>query len=238
MIMKTVLCTASLIASAAAWAADTGTIVNEWSGVTGDKANMAAFAFRADAGVYPNSVTPFGSLTPVFQLNALTLTRPNDAVTPSFGGGARQTTDADTAVYLDLYSSYDGAAFGGYLGSSSSSVTWNSTLPGEPYTFGFAGLTLDSNQKYWFVFSEDNVDGEVSNFRFLVNTSGDNSTPGQGKGYLVDDTVQGITQGGLSQDWAAAYTVHFTAIPEPSIGLLGFLGGMALLGTRYGLRRR
>lgn len=236
--MKTVLCTASLVVSAAAWAADTGTIVNEWSGVAGDKANMAAFAFQADAGIYPNSVTPPGSLTPVFQLDALTLRRPNDTVTPSFGAGARQTTDADTPVYLDLYSSYDGAAFGDYLGSSSSAVTWNSTVADQPYTFSFAGLTLDSSQKYWFAFSEDNVDGEVSNFRFLVNTSGDNTTPGQGKGYLVDDAVQGITQGGAGQDWGTAYTVHFTAIPEPSVGLLGLLGGIALLGTQCGLRRR
>ncbi|HOY59247.1 MAG TPA: hypothetical protein PK640_14070 [Verrucomicrobiota bacterium] len=236
--MKTAICTASLIVGAAACAADTGTIVNEWSGVAGDKANMAAFAFRADAGIYPNSVTPLGSLTPVFQLDALTLRRPNDAVTPNFGGGARQTTGADTPVYLDLYSSYDGAAFGGYLGSSSSSVTWNSTVADQPYTFSFSGLTLDSNQKYWFVFSEDDVDGEVSNFRFLVNTSGDNAASGQGKGYLVGDAVQGITQGGAGQDWGTAYTVQFTAIPEPGVLLLGLFGGIALLGTRCGLRRR
>lgn len=230
--MKTPVYLGALVILSAAVAAQADTIVNVWSGVSGDKANCAAFAFRADAGSYPDSVTPLGALTSSFYLDAVTLIRPADTTTPSMGTGVRQITSADSPVYLDVYTGLEAGVFTGYVGSSSSSVAWSSTASDQPYTFDFAGLTLESSAKYWFVFSEDDAEGEVSNFRFKVNTSGDNMTPGQGKGYLLNDTAQVMKQAGATDDWGTAYTVTFTAVPEPSILALLALGGGALLFRR------
>ena len=231
--MKTRIGVVALLAAGAVFTARADTIVNAWSGVSGDKANCAAFAFKADAGIYPDSVTPAGALSPTFFLNAVTLTRPGDTTTPSIGTGARQITSADAPVYLDVYAGLDSGVFTGYLGSSATAVTCAGTASDQPYTFDFNGLTLESSVKYWFVFSEDALEGEVSNFRFKVNTSGDNLTPGQGKGYLVNDTAQVMKQNGATDDWGTAYTVTVTAVPEPSTIALLALGGVALF-----LRRR
>ncbi len=214
----------------ASFTTQAATIDNVWSGAGGDKANLAAFAFRADAGTFPDSVMPAGSLTSVFQIDALTLIRPNDTTTPSIGAGAYQITSADAPVYVDVYSGYDSGTFSGYLGSSSG-VTWSSTIADQPYTFAFSGVQLQSDQKYWFVFSEDASDGEVSNFRMKVNTSGNDATAGPGRGYMVGDLAQVIKQNGAADDWGMAYTVSFTAIPEPTtIALLAI--GAALLISR------
>ncbi len=231
--MKIKLCLAALLIGTVVFvSAQSGTIHNAWSGVSGDKANMAAVAFQADAGIYPDSITPAGALVSptALWLDALTLTRPDDTTSLSTGTGARQTTSVDTPVYVDVYSTYDSVnkAFSDYLGSSSTSVAWSQTVQNQDYTFGFSGITLQSNQKYWFVFSEDNIDGEVSNFRMKVNTAGDDATVGQGKGYLVGDTVQGFGQNNNNVDWGTAYTVSFTVIPEPAIGALVALGGLVL----------
>lgn len=219
--------------------AQADTLSNAWSGVSGDKANLSAFAFRADAGTYPASVDPLGSLPPAttFSLNSLTLYRPNDTTTPNFGTGTRQLTDANTPVFIDIYTAMPTAGtFSGYVGSSSSSVVWSGTTANTPYTLNFTGITLDSSTKYWFVFSEDNLDGDVSNFRLYVNTSGADTAAGSGKGYLVGDTAQALAQNGVVQDWGMAYTVDFTAIPEPSAVVLGLIGLGALTLLRF--RRR
>ncbi len=206
------------------------TIVNPWSGVTGDRGNMSAFAFKADAGNYPASITPADSLTPTFSLGEMTLLRPNDVTTPVFGTGVRQTTDANTPVFLDIYTTAAaGNVFSGYVGSSSSSVTWSSTTQDGAYTFSFTGITLDSATKYWFVFSEDNVDGDIANFRAKLNTSGNNTTAGPGQGYLVNDLAQSVSQDNVTRDWGVAYTA---TVPEPSSALLGGLGLLGLLRRR------
>jgi len=208
------------------------TISNNWSGVAGDRGNMTGFAFRADAGSFPASVDPAGSLTPNISLNSLTFFRPNDTTTPSFGTGTRQVTDANTPVFLDVYSTLSSGVFSGYLGSSSTSVAWANTVQDQAYSFAFAGLTLSSSTKYWFVFSEDNLAGDDANFRVKLNTSGNDTTPGEGKGYLVNDTVQGLTQGGANQDWGFAFTADFTPVPEPSIAALCLVAGACLLRRR------
>lgn len=220
---KELILTACLLAGTALIQGQT--ISNPWSGVTGDRGNMVGFAFRADAGTFPDSITPPGSLGAQLTLNGISLWRPNDIQTPVFGTGARQLTDANTPVFIDIYMGYDAGAFSGYVGSSSSSVVWTDTTPDQPFSFAFAGLTLQTTTKYWFVFSEDGVEGEISNFRAKLNTSGDNLTPGAGKGYLVGDTAQAITQAGALQDWGFAYTVN--VVPEPtvvSLALVGLLG--------------
>lgn len=224
------------IALAASGLAQPFTLDNPWSGTTGDKANLAGFAFRADAGTYPASVTPPGALGDTFELASLTLIRPNDTVTPAFGSAAvGQLTDASTPVYVDIYTGYAAGTFSGYLGSSTTGVAWSGTVQDQPYTFAFSGITLQNTTQYWFVFSEDGAEGEVSQFRAKVNTSGDNLTPGPGKGYLVNDTVQTISAsnaGALGQqDWGVAYTV--AAVPEPSTLTLAGLGlGLLLLRRR------
>jgi hypothetical protein len=208
------------------------TISNPWSGVSGDKGNMSAFAFQANAGTYPASINPTGSLTAEFSLDSLTLTRPNDTTTPVFGTGLRQLASADTPVFIDIYTSLSAGVFSGYLGSSTSSVLWSGTTADQPFTFNFTGITLQSSSKYWLVFSEDNVDGDISNFRAKLNTSGDNLTPGPGKGYLINDTSQALTQANAEQDWAFAYSVSFMPIPEPSVLSLGLLGLVVLARRR------
>lgn len=218
-----------LLATAALGQAQT--ISNPWSGVTGDRGNMVGFAFKATGGNYPGSVAPADSLTPLFTIDSLTLLRPNDTTTPNFGTGDRLLTDANAPVFVDIYTTYSGGVFSDYVGSSSSSVTWSSTVQDQAYTFNFTGINLQDSTKYWFVFSEDGVAGEVSNFRAKLNTSGDDLTAGPGKGYLVGDTAQAITQAGVLQDWGFAYTVGFTPVPEPSVVSLGLLG-VALLAWR------
>lgn len=220
------------LASAFVPAMHAATISNNWSGVTGDRGNMTGFAFQADAGNFPASIDPSGSLGPAISLNSLTFFRPNDTTSPSFGTGTRQVTDANTPVFLDVYTTLSGGVFSGYLGSSSSSVAWASTVQDQPYSFDFAGLTLGSNTKYWFVFSEDNVEGDDANFRMKLNTSGNDTTPGEGKGYLVNDTIQGLTSSGATQDWGFAFTANFTPVPEPSIAALCLIGGACLLRRR------
>ena len=80
-------------------------------------------------------------------------------------------------------------------------------MANQSYTFNFSGLTLDSSTKYWFVFSEDDVAGDVAQFRALVNTSGDNLTAGAGKGYLLNDTAQVLGPTYAAQDWGVACVV-------------------------------
>ncbi len=223
--MKTLIQAVSVIGLATVVASG-ATFSNPWSGVLGDRANLAAIALQANAGEYPASVDPAGALTGQFTLDSLTLTRPNDATTPNFGDGPRLTLTADTPVFLDVYTSFDGSSFSGYLGSSSSSVSWTATVADQPYSFSFVGLTMQSDQKYWLVFSEDAVEGEVSNFRLKVNTSGANDAAGPGKGYLVGDTAQVLAQNNTIQDWGVNYTATFTPIPEPTALALGFLGGV------------
>lgn len=226
---------ASLLAVllAAASNANAATIVNPWSGVTGDRGNITAFAFRADAGNFPTSVTPTGSLTPTISLDSITLIRPNDTTTPNFGTGANQTAASTTPVFIDIYTSMGAAnAFSGYVGSSSTSVAWSSTTIDQSYTLNFTGITLSSTTKYWFVFSEDGVAGDVANFRFKLNTSGSDAVAGPGLGYLVGDTVQAALPANTTQNWGTAFTVNFTPVPEPSAALLGGLGMLALLRRR------
>jgi len=212
------------------------TISNPWSGAAGDRANFSAFAFKADAGLFPTSVDPAGSLTPTFQLDSLTLIRPALASpdAPSFGTGPGQLTASNTPVFIDIYTDFAANAFSGYLGSSSSSVTWDDTVSDQPYTFNFTGINLDSGTKYWFVFSEDNLDGDIAQFRAKVNTSGNNTTPGPGPGYLVNDTLQVLLPGATlsSRDWGVAFTVGFTPIPEPTTLALGLLGATLLIFRR------
>lgn len=105
-------------------------------------------------------------------------------------------------------------------------------LEGESYSFDFANLPLQSNTKYWFAFSEDNVDGEFSNFRLRVNTSGNDSTAGPGQGYLVNDTFQILDQGGNARDWGTDYVVELTAVPEPA-GVVAFVAmGLGIVSAR------
>lgn len=215
---------ASLLAGAGA--VDAQTIFNPWSGVAGDRGNMSAFAFRADGGTYPDSISPAGSLQAQFTLTGITLLRPNDTQTPVFGTGVRQLTDAATPVFIDIYTGYDAGVFSGYIGSSSTSVAWADTSPDQPFSLGFPSLSLQSNTKYWFVFSEDALDGDVSNFRAKLNTSGADLAAGPGKGYLVGDTAQALTQAGALQDWAFAYTVN--VVPEPSVFSLLLMAGCGL----------
>lgn len=227
--MKNLLTLCVALASASALA-QPYTISNPWSGVAGDRANIAAFAFRADAGQYPDSVNPPGSLTPLLEIQRLTLTRPNDATTPNFGGAVGQVSSADAAVFVDIYTDFAGGAFSGYVGSSLTGVAWNDTVADGPYSFAFSGITLSSGTKYWFVFSEDNVEGEVSQFRLKVNTSGDNLTAGPGRGYLVDDTAQVALPNLTTQDWGVAYVV---TVPEPSaLAILGLGAALTLMGRR------
>lgn len=236
--MKKILVASLALLLGGAAAVQAATITNPWSGTAGDRANIMGFAFQADAGQFPASVDPAGALTDTIQLTKVSLVRPaspNPAspVTPSFGEGPRQTTDSLTPIYLDVYTAVDADTdtFSGFLGSSTNGVAWEDTTELAPYAFEFAGLTLNKGTKYWFVFSEDNVDGEFSNFRLQVNTSGNDATAGAGQGYLVGDTFQILDQGGNVRDWAAAFTAEFTAIPEPSCLAL-VLGGVALAGLR------
>src|SRR5690606_8284702 len=156
------------------------TITNPGTAASGDKSNNAGFAFRADAGTFPASVSPSGSLTDVFALTKMTLKRPDDATTPSFGTGVRQTTDANAPIFLDVYTSLNGGtdAFSGYVGSSTSSIAWSATTQNATYSFNFSNLVLSKSTKYWFVFSEDAIAGEVSNFRQRVATGGSNTGSG------------------------------------------------------------
>jgi len=143
-------------------------------------------------------------------------------------------TASNTPVFIDIYTDFAANAFSGYLGSSSSSVTWDDTVSDQPYTFNFTGINLDSGTKYWFVFSEDNLDGDIAQFRAKVNTSGNNTTPGPGPGYLVNDTLQVLLPGATlsSRDWGVAFTVGFTPIPEPTTLALGLLGATLLIFRR------
>jgi hypothetical protein len=208
------------------------TIANPWSGASGDKANLAAFAFEADAGNYPNSISPLGSLDATFEIGSLTLTRPNDTTTPVFGTTGISIADASTAVFIDIYTTYSGGVFSGYIGSSSSSINWNNTTAGGNYTFDFSGIILESTTKYWFAFSTDNLNGNIGNFRMNLNTSGTDGTAGPGHGYLVNDTAQAVSANnsgslGALQDWGPAFTIQ--AVPEPSVAVLSSLGVSALL---------
>lgn len=195
--------------------AQTNTITNPGTAAAGDKATTSAFAFRGDGGTFPASVSPPGSLTDLFVLQKITLKRPDDATTPSFGAGTRQTTAATTPVFLDVYTSLNGATdlFSGYVGSSSSSVAWSETTQNATYSFDFANLLLTKSSKYWFVFSEDNVEGEVSNFRHRVTTGGSNTGTGDNAaGYLLNDTAQIHTQGGAEQDWGNEFVAEFAPV--------------------------
>lgn len=229
-------------------AASADTVTNAWSGVAGDRGNMSAFAFKGDAGAYPDSVTPPGTLTPTFDLNSLSLYRPaiGSGDLPSIGTGFMQLPDTNTPVFMDIYTTMTGSgastSFSGYQGSSSSSVTWADVATqaqNTPFTFNFSGITLDRSTKYWFVFSTDNVDGNWADFRVALNTSGSDGTAGQGQGYLVGDTVQSLTSGPnpATRDWAFAYSADFTpvGVPEPSTMVLAALGGAGML---LMLRRR
>jgi len=217
-------------------AASANTVSNNWSGVLGDRGNMTAFAFKADAGAFPTSIDPFGSLTPSILLTNITFFRPNDTTTPSFGTGVRQLANSTTPVFLDVYTAKSGTTFSGYLGSSSSSVTWASTVQDGAYSFDFSSLSLSSSTKYWFVISEDNIAGDESNFRMKLNTSGSDGVAGQGRGYLTGDLQQALAQNGVDQDWAFAFTAGYTAVPEPTVAAVAGMG-LAVL-TIIARRRR
>ncbi|HOW71788.1 MAG TPA: hypothetical protein PKY77_14405 [Phycisphaerae bacterium] len=222
-------------------AADAATITNPWSGTAGDRANYSAFAFRATAGEFPNSVSPLGALDafPFLTLDALTFTRPaNDTTqTPILGTGNGQLSSVAAPVFVDVYTSRDGIlSFSGYLGSSTTSVIFNDGVdpiaPGESFTFSFSGITLDKDAAYWLVFSEDGIEGEVSSFRSRVNTSGNDSTPGPGPGYLVGNIAQ-VEYSGAIKDWGVEFTATVTAVPEPiSLAMLAFAS------TSLRIRRR
>jgi hypothetical protein len=233
-LMKKIISTFALMVAAVS-IAQANTISNNWSGVLGDRGNMTAFAFKADAGAFPTSIDPFGSLTPSILLTNMTLFRPNDATTPVFGTGTRQLTSSTTPVFLDVYTTKSGTTFSGYLGSSSSSVTWASTVQDGLYSFDFSSLSLASNLKYWFVFSEDNVAGDDANFRVKLNTSGSDAVAGQGRGYLTGDLQQSLTQAGADQDWGFAFTAGYTAVPEPTVAAVA---GMGLVVLTILVRRR
>lgn len=223
--MKTLFTAAAVLTAGSALAAEF-TITNGWSGASGDKANLSAFAFQANAGIYPASVTPPDALTSTFELGSLTLTRPTDTTTPNIGTANGYLSSVDSPVFVDInIGAYSGGAFSGYVGSSSSSVLWSDTVSGGDYTFNFTGITLNSATKYWFVFSEDNVEGEISNFRMWVNTSGNNTTAGQGQGYLINDTAQALVPALTTRDWGVSYVI---AVPEPSVFALAGLGLLLL----------
>ncbi|MBN2506018.1 MAG: hypothetical protein JXQ71_04925 [Verrucomicrobia bacterium] len=237
--MKTTLLLLTSVLGAAALS-QAQSLSNPWSGVLGDRGNMSAFAFQATAGLFPDSVSPSGALegVPAIALTRLTLTRPDDATLPAFGTGDRQITGTDTPVYIDVYSDYSGGVFSGFLGSSSTGVAWDQTAAAQAYSYDFTGPTLAVDHKYWFVFSETIGDGDVAQFRCQLNTAGDNLTPGPGKGYLVNDTVQSLTSAAVPQDWAFAYVVDFTPVPEPSTIALGLSASLlALLGCIVRHRR-
>lgn len=210
---------ASVVAAAAIGMATTAsaqvnTITNPGSVVPGDNANNSAFAFRGDGGTFPGTVSPPGSLTDLFALTKMTLKRPA-AGAPSFGTGVRQTMSSATPIFLDVYTSLNGGTdtFSGYVGSSSTSLAWDDTVADMTYSFSFANLLLQKSTKYWFVFSEDNVAGEVSNFRQRVINSGNNTGTGDnGFGYLLNDTQQIHTQGGAETDWGTEYVVEFAPV--------------------------
>ncbi|HEX6961136.1 MAG TPA: PEP-CTERM sorting domain-containing protein, partial [Lacipirellula sp.] len=208
------------------------TITNPGTAAAGDKANTSGFAFRADAGTFPASVSPSGSLTDLLLLSKLTLKRPDDATTPSFGTGARQTTSAATPIFLDVYTSLDGAAntFSGYVGSSSTSVAWDATVQNTNYSFDFSNLLLSKSSKYWFVFSEDAVEGEVSNFRHRVATGGSNTGAGDNaSGYLLNDTAQVHTQGGGESDWGTEHIVEFAPVTPLTLQVNTTTGAATIL---------
>lgn len=145
----------------------------------------------------------------------MTIKCPDDTTTPSFGTGTRQTTSAETPVFLSVYTGLNGATdvFSGYVGSLSTSVAWSGTTQNTTYSFDFSNLLLGKNTKYWFVFSEDNVVGEVSNFRHRVATGGSNTGAGDNaSGYLLNDTAQVHTQGAAEQDWGTEFTADFAPV--------------------------
>lgn len=226
--MKKLLASATLLLAASAAMAQTFTITNAWSGVSGDKGNVAGFAFKAEGGLFPNNVNPAGTIIPpTFSLDSLTLTRPGDTTTPNFGTTGVQLTSADTPVYVDIYTAYSGGIFSGYVGSSANSVTWSQTAATTPYSFNFSNISLNSSTKYWLVFSENNVDGDVANFRLRLNTSGADTTAGEGKGYLTGDTAQVLGATLALQDWAPEFTLT-ASVPEPTSTALVGLGILTL----------
>jgi len=233
--IKTILSSLAF-AVATASVAQANTISNNWSGVLGDRGNMTAFGFKADAGAYPTSIDPFGSLTPSILLTNMTLFRPNDTTAPVIGAGLRQLTATTTPVFLDVYTTKSGSTFSGYLGSSITSVTWASTVQNGDYSFEFSGLSLSSSTKYWVVFSEDNVAGDDTNFRMKLNTSGTDGVAGHGRGYLTGDLQQSMAQNGVDQDWAFAFTAGFTPVPEPSTAVVAGMG-LAVMVICYRRRR-
>jgi hypothetical protein len=179
----------------------------------------------------------------LFSLDSLTFTRPaNDTAgnIPIIGTGNGQLSSVAASVFLDVYSSRDDSlSYSGYLGSSANSVIYDDgndpIEPGESFTFEFEDLTLQKDVTYWLVFSEDAVEGEISSFRTRVNTSGDDATPGSGRGYLVGNTAQ-VEYPGALQDWAVEYVAQVTPIPEPAsmavIGLLFALSAAAIRNRR------
>jgi hypothetical protein len=207
------------------------TITNPGTTNTGDRSNTSGFAFRADAGTFPASISPAGSLTDIFALTKMTLKRPDDTTTPSFGTGVRQTTDANAPIFLDVYTNLNGGTdtFSGYVGSSSTSVAWSGTTQNATYSFDFSNMVLSKSTKYWFVFSEDAVDGEVSNFRHRVATGGSNTGTGDNaSGYLLNDTAQVHTQGGGESDWGTEYVAEFTPVLSLKLRVNTISGAVSL----------
>jgi len=195
-------------------------------------ANLTAFAFRANAGLYPDSVYPPGALTETFRLQNITFFRPYDTNGPSFGTGYGALSGPDAPVYLDVYADTNGmGGFSGYLGSSTNFVTWSDLASANSYSFSFAGLGLRSDHKYWTVFSEDPLEGEVSNFRAFMDTSGTDNTPGSGQGYLVRDKVQAFAFPNLSRDWAPLFVAEFRLnhppVADAGAGQTAFISGLA-----------
>ena len=210
---------------------------------SGDRANLRGFAFRPNAG----GAGPASALPATVYLESITLHRPgfSDATTPQLGATAGFVTDANTPVYLKIYSSWTGgltgADLGTFLGSSTNGVTWNevdgingpgvstaTAAPFESYTYTFPAISLDRDTTYWMVFSETNDSSvEVSQFRVIVEPG----TGAAGSGYLAD-TIQVRTTTGAASDWGVYFNANVNTVPEPSTAALGLLGAAALLRRR------
>ena len=210
---------------------------------SGDRANLRGFAFRPNAG----GTGPAAALPGTVYLESITLHRPgfSDATTPQFGATAGFITDANTPVYLKIYSSWTGgltgADLGTFLGSSTNGITWTevdningpgvstaSAAPFESYTFTFPAVSLDRDTTYWMVFSETSDSSvDVAQFRMIVEPG----AGAAGSGYLAD-TIQARTTTGAAQDWGVYFNANVNTVPEPAAGALGLLGAAVLLRRR------